>query len=59
MLDAFLSRQLSRGRIYFTREDALRTLPAASLTTALSQLIRKGRIANPRHGFYPILRPEI
>ena len=57
-LDAFLSRQLSRGRITFTREDALRTLPADSLTAALSQLIRKGRIANPRHGFYLILRPE-
>jgi len=57
-LNAFLSRQLSRGRITFTREDALRTLPADSLTAALSQLIRKGRIANPRHGFYLILRPE-
>jgi predicted transcriptional regulator of viral defense system len=57
-LDSFLDRQLSRGRTYFTREDALRTLPAHSLTTALSQLIRKGRIANPRHGFYLILRPE-
>jgi predicted transcriptional regulator of viral defense system len=57
-LDAFLSRQLARGRIYFTREDALRTLPADSLTAALSQLTRKGRIANPRHGFYLILQPE-
>jgi hypothetical protein len=57
-LDAFLSRQLSRGRITFTREDALRTLPADSLTAALSQLIRKGRIANPRQGFYLILQPE-
>ena len=57
-LDSYLDRQLTRGRIWFTREDALRTLPADSLTTALSQLIRKGRIANPRHGFYLILRPE-
>jgi predicted transcriptional regulator of viral defense system len=57
-LDAFLSRHLARGRITFTREDALRTLPADSLTAALSQLIRKGRIANPRHGFYLILQPE-
>jgi predicted transcriptional regulator of viral defense system len=57
-LDAFLSQRLSRGRIYFTREDALRTLPADSLTAALSQLIRKGRLANPRHGFYLILTPE-
>jgi predicted transcriptional regulator of viral defense system len=57
-LDPFLSRQLSRVRIYFTREDALRMLPADSLTAALSQLIRKGRIANPRQGFYLILQPE-
>ena len=52
-LDAFLSRQLARGRLWFTREGALRTL-----TAALSQLIRKGRTANPRHGFYLILRPQ-
>jgi predicted transcriptional regulator of viral defense system len=57
-LDSFLSRQLARGRTWFTREDALRTLTPESLTAALSQLIRKGRIANPRHGFYLILRPE-
>jgi len=57
-LDAFLDRQLSRGRIYFTREDALRVLPPGSLTAALSRLIRKGRLANPRHGFYLILQPE-
>ena len=57
-LDAFLSRQLERGRIYFTREEALRVLAPNSLTAALSQLIRKGRIANPRPGFYLILQPE-
>ena len=57
-LDAFLDRHLARGRLYFTREEALRALPPVSLTAALSQLIRKGRLANPRHGFYLILRPE-
>jgi predicted transcriptional regulator of viral defense system len=57
-LDAFLSEHLARGRIYFTREEALRALTPGSLVAALSQLIRKGRIANPRPGFYLILTPE-
>jgi hypothetical protein len=56
-LDAFLEQHLARGRIYFTREEALRALPPTSLIAALSQLIRKGRLANPRHGFYLILTP--
>lgn len=58
--DAFLRRQLSRGRISFTREELLRAFSASSstLTTSLSKLARSGRIANPRPGFYLILRPE-
>jgi len=60
LLDDYLERQLARGKAYFTREEALRALRLApdSLTAALSRLIRKRRIANPRHGFYLILRPE-
>jgi predicted transcriptional regulator of viral defense system len=59
-LDAFLEHCLSRGRPYFTREEALRALSASSstLTVSLSKLARKGRIANPRAGFYLILAPE-
>jgi predicted transcriptional regulator of viral defense system len=57
-LSRHLSRHLSRCRKYFTREEALRVVPPASLTAALSQLIRKGRLANPRHGFYLILAPR-
>ena len=57
-LDTFLSRHLSRGRNFFTREEALRVVPPATLTAELSQLIRKGRLANPRHGFYLILTAE-
>jgi len=59
-LDAFLSSRLSRGRPSFTREDLLRALAASSstLTHSLSQLARKGRIANPRPGFYLALAPE-
>jgi predicted transcriptional regulator of viral defense system len=59
-LDAFLEQHLARGRIYFTREELLRTLSASSstLTASLSRLARKGRIANPRPGFYLILTPD-
>ncbi|MEO8716631.1 MAG: type IV toxin-antitoxin system AbiEi family antitoxin [Burkholderiales bacterium] len=59
-LDQFLDRQLARGRAHFSRKEALQALGLApqSLTAALSRLIRKGRLANPRHGFYLILRPE-
>ena len=49
-LSPLLSRQLSRGRIWFTRKDALEILPPPALTAALSKLIRKGRLANPRQG---------
>jgi predicted transcriptional regulator of viral defense system len=60
LLDDYLERQLARGKAYFTREEALRALKFEpdSLTAALSRLARKRRIANPRHGFYLILRPE-
>jgi hypothetical protein len=34
-LDALLSRQLSRGRIWSTRKDALELLPPPALTAAL------------------------
>jgi predicted transcriptional regulator of viral defense system len=56
----FLDRQLARGRAYFSRADAVEALGLAprNLAAAISRLIRKGRLANPRHGFYLILRPE-
>jgi len=57
-LDPLLARQRSRGRIWFTREDALEFLPPPALTAALGKLIRKGAIANPRQGFYLILSPQ-
>jgi predicted transcriptional regulator of viral defense system len=56
-LDAFLEQHLARGRITFTREEALGILPPNPLTAALGRLIRKGRLANPRQGFYLILTP--
>lgn len=59
-LDAYLDQQLERGRAYFSRKEALQALGLApqSLAAAVSRLIRKRRMANPRHGFYLILRPE-
>jgi predicted transcriptional regulator of viral defense system len=59
-LDGYLDQQLARGRAYFSREEALEALGTAprSLTAAIGRLIRKRRLANPRHGFYLILRPE-
>jgi predicted transcriptional regulator of viral defense system len=59
-LDAYLDQQLERGRAYFSREEALRALGLApqGLVAAVSRLIRRRRLANPRHGFYLILRPE-
>jgi predicted transcriptional regulator of viral defense system len=59
-LDQFVDERLLRGRAYFSREEALTALDqkSATLTAAISRLIKKRRLANPRHGFYLILRPE-
>jgi len=59
-LDQYLDQQLARGRAYFSRKQALDALGLApeTLAVAVSRLIRKRRLANPRHGFYLILRPE-
>jgi predicted transcriptional regulator of viral defense system len=58
--ESFLASRLSRGHLSFTREELLRALRASSrtLTASLSKLARKGRIANPRPGFYLILTDE-
>jgi predicted transcriptional regulator of viral defense system len=59
-IDQFLDDQLIRGRAYFTREDisaALNLKPKAQ-AAAITRLIKKRRLANPRHGFFLILRPE-
>ena len=59
-LDQYLDQLLSRGRSYFSREEARAALDAsqAALAAAVTRLIKKHRLANPRHGFYLILRPE-
>lgn len=58
--DAYLHYLLARGRAHFSRDEvvsALELTPGA-LAAALTRAIKKGRVANPRHGFYLVLRPE-
>ena len=59
-LDQYLEQLLGRGRSYFSREEARAALDTsqAALAAAVTRLIKKRRLANPRHGFYLILRPE-
>lgn len=59
-LDQYIDGRLARGRAYFSREEALGALGTSetALTAAITRLIKKRRLAKPRHGFYLILRPE-
>jgi predicted transcriptional regulator of viral defense system len=59
-LEQFVDDQLVRGRAHFSREEALAALDLKpeTLAAAITRLIKKRRLANPRHGFYLILRPE-
>lgn len=59
-LDQYLDDQLERGRAHFSREEAQGVLGLAPKTLAagISRLIKRRRLANPRHGFYLVLKPE-
>lgn len=59
-LDSYIDNLLARGRAYFARDEAFEALglKPAALAAAVTRAIKKGRLANPRHGFYLILRPE-
>ena len=59
-LDQYLDDQLERGCAHFSREEAQGALALApqTLSAGISRLIKRRRLANPRHGFYLILRPE-
>ncbi len=59
-LDYYLDEQLSRGRAYFSREEALEALglSAEAFIAAAARLAKKHRLVSPRRGFYLILRPE-
>jgi predicted transcriptional regulator of viral defense system len=59
-LETYLNDLLVRGRAYFSRDEALAALDLkpAALAAAITRAIKKRHLANPRHGFYLILRPE-
>lgn len=59
-LDQFIDNQLALGISQFSREeaDAALDLKPQTLTAAITRLIKKTRLANPRRDFYLILRPE-
>lgn len=59
-LNQFVDDRLLHGRAHFTREEALIAvnLKPESLTAGITRLVKKHRLASPRHGFYLILRPE-
>lgn len=59
-IESYLDDLLRHGRAYFSRNDvaAALGLKPQALAAALTRAINKRRLANPRHGFYLILRPE-
>jgi predicted transcriptional regulator of viral defense system len=58
-LDAFIDDRLAAGRGWFSRDDAVASgIALSALSTALTRAVAKGKLANPRHGFYLIVRPE-
>ena len=59
-LSHYVESQASLGRAYLTKEQAIEDLhisPKAFLN-AIARLVKKGRLASPRRGFFLILRPE-
>ncbi len=59
-LDHYLDELLSRGRAYFSREEALEALglSAEAFIATASRLAKKRWLVSPRRGFDLILRPE-
>lgn len=59
-LDQFINDRLAHGRAHFSREEVqiALDLKPQTLAAAITRLIHKRRLANPRHGFFLILRPE-
>jgi predicted transcriptional regulator of viral defense system len=59
-LREFIESQLARGRATFSKATALAELQQTSdaFQAAAERLMKKGRLASPRRGFYLILRPE-
>jgi predicted transcriptional regulator of viral defense system len=59
-LEYYLDESLAHGRSYFVGSEARSALGVSqrNFAAAVTRLINKGRLANPRHGFFLILRPE-
>lgn len=59
-LEDFVEHQQAKGVGFFRREEAQAAIGAgpAAFSASAQRLIRKGRLAHPRQGFYLILRPE-
>jgi predicted transcriptional regulator of viral defense system len=59
-LDSYLDDLLAGGRACFSRDEVVAALglKPSALAAAITRAINKRRLANPRHGFYLILRPE-
>ena len=59
-LQQYVDGRLVHGRAYFSHEEALAALDLKpeALAAAITRLVKKRRLANPRHGFYLALRPE-
>lgn len=59
-LEQFIDDQLAHGRAHFSREEVRSTLDLkpGALVAAMTRLAKKRWLANARHGFYLILRPE-
>lgn len=60
LLTNTVDERLSRGRAWFSREEALEALglSARVFVASASRLTKKQRVLSPRRGFYLILRPE-
>lgn len=59
-LAQLLDERLGRGRGYLTKADAIEALGVslAAFNAAAARLMKQGRLARPRQGFFVILRPE-
>ena len=59
-LNGYLDQLLSRGRAYFSLEEAVSALGISrgAFIAAAARMAKKKRLACPRRGFYLILRPE-
>lgn len=59
-LEEFIEQRLAEGLSFFSREQAQEavSLGSAAFAASAQRLVKKGKLAHPRQGFYLILRPE-